>query len=106
MTESIPGKTKAILAYATFVGFLIAASMNASQKDEFATWHLKNMFGIIVLWIISLVTQLNINLLTGDILQIISILFLIYSLVMAIQDKKRGVPFLSEKFQQWFTFLD
>ena len=34
MTESIPGKTKAILAYATFVGFLIAASMNANQKDE------------------------------------------------------------------------
>lgn len=106
MTESIPGKNKAILAYATFVGFLIAASMNANQKDEFATWHLKNMFGIILIWIVSIVTKFNINLFFGDILQIISILSLIYSLVMAFQDKRQGVPFLSEKFQQWFTFLD
>jgi hypothetical protein len=106
MTESLPGRTKAILAYATFVGFLIAASMNANEKEEFATWHLKNMFGIIIIWIISLVTQLNIHLISGDILQIISILCLIYSLVMVIQNKKQGVPFLSEKFQQWFTFLD
>ena len=106
MKESVPGKTKAIAAYVTFVGFLIAASMNATQKDAFATWHIKNMFGIIVIWIVSLVIQLNINLLTGDILQIISIFCLIYSLIMAILNKKQGVPFLSEKFQQWFTFLD
>jgi uncharacterized membrane protein len=106
MTESLPGKTKAILAYSTFVGFLIAASINANEKDDFATWHIKNMFGIILLWIVSLVTQFNINLLAGDILQITSILCLIYSLVMAIQNKKQGVPILSEKFQQWFTFLE
>ena len=106
MTESLPGKTKAIVAYLTFIGFLIAASMNGNHKEEFATWHIKNMFGIILIWIISLVTQFNIDLLTGDILQVISILLLIYSLVMAIQGKKKGFPFLSEKFQQWFTFLD
>jgi len=106
MAESIPGKTKAILAYATFVGFLIAASMNGNEKDEFATWHIKNMFGIIIIWIVSLVIQLNINYLTGDVLQILSILFVIYSLIMAVQDKKQGVPFLSKKFQQWFTFLE
>tara|TARA_R110002110_G_scaffold92763_16_gene242021 strand:+ start:7132 stop:7452 length:321 start_codon:yes stop_codon:yes gene_type:complete len=106
MAESIPGKNKAILAYATFIGFLIAASMNANQKDEFATWHLKNMFGIIVIWIVSIVTKFNINLFSGDIIQIISILSVIYSLVMTFQNKKEGIPFLSEKFQQWFTFLD
>jgi uncharacterized membrane protein len=106
MAESIPGKNKAILAYATFIGFLIAASMNANQKDEFATWHLKNMFGIIVIWIVSIVTKFNINLFSGDIIQIISILSVIYSLVMVFQNKKQGIPFLSEKFQQWFTFLD
>ncbi|MGY8886991.1 MAG: hypothetical protein ACKVGT_09250 [Flavobacteriales bacterium] len=106
MAESIPGKNKAILAYATFVGFLIAASMNSNEKDAFATWHLKNMFGIIILWIISLAAQFNMNLLTGDMLQIASIVFVMYSLIMAIQGKKKGIPFLSEKFQQWFTFLD
>jgi uncharacterized membrane protein len=106
MKEPTPGKTKAILAYITFVGFLIAASMNSTKKDLFAIWHIKNSFGIILIWIVSYVTQLHINLLTGDILQIASIVFLLYSLVMAMRGEKEGLPILSEKFQQWFTFLD
>ena len=106
MADTIAGKNKAIIAYLTFIGFLIAASMNSDRKDEFATWHIKNMFGIIVIWIVSLAVQFNIHLLTGDLLYILSVLMLVYSLVMAILEKKRAIPFLSEKFQQWFTFLD
>ena len=106
MEETIPGKKKAIITYLTFVGFLIAASMNSNQKDNFATWHIKNMFGIMVIWIVSWAIQFNINLLVGDVLQIVSVLMLLYSLVMAILNKKQSIPLLSEKFQEWFTFLD
>ena len=38
-----PGKNKAIIAYITFIGMLIAISMNRDEKHEFATWHIKNM---------------------------------------------------------------
>jgi uncharacterized membrane protein len=106
MAEIIPGKKKAIIAYLSFVGFLIAATMNSDPKDEFATWHIKNMFGILLIWIVSMAVQFNIDLLTGDILNIISVLMLAYSLIMAILGKKKAIPFLSKKFQEWFTFLD
>ena len=84
----------------------IAISMNKDQKDSFATWHIKNMFGLVLLLFIAVITQFNINLLAGDILYWISVFFWLLSLLMAIANKKVGVPILSEQFQKWFSFLD
>ena len=100
-----PGKTKAIIAYITFVGMLIAASMNKDKPEAFATWHIKNMFGLCLLFIIAIVTQFNIHLLTGDILYGITVLLWIFCFIMAILNKTVGIPFFSKKFQTWFTFL-
>ena len=47
------GKTKAIIAYLTFVGLLIAYFMNKDDRHEFATWHIKNMFGLVILLFIA-----------------------------------------------------
>lgn len=106
MTNEPPGKKKAVIAYITFIGFFIAVSMNKDKPEPFATWHLKNMFGLLLLLIIAIVTQLHINLLAGDILYWLSVASWIFSLAMAISNKKIGIPFLSKKFQTWFTFLD
>ncbi|MCH7784315.1 MAG: hypothetical protein IIB06_02710 [Bacteroidetes bacterium] len=106
--ESYPplGKNKAIIAYITFVGMLIAYFMNRDEKHEFATYHIKNMFGLVLLLFISQVTQANIHLLAGEILWLFSSIFWLYSLLMAFDNKKKGIPWLSEKFQEWFTFLN
>lgn len=100
------GKNKAIIAYLTFIGFFIAVSMNKDEKHEFATWHIKNMFGLLLLLFVSLVFQYKISLLFGDILWGIAALSWLFSLIMSITNKKIGIPYLSEKFQDWFTFLD
>ncbi|MDT0554930.1 hypothetical protein [Patiriisocius hiemis] len=100
------GKNKAVIAYLTLIGFFIAVSMNKDEKHEFATWHIKNMFGLLLLLFVSLVFQYQISLLFGDILWGISALSWLFSLIMAITNKKIGLPYLSEKFQDWFTFLD
>jgi hypothetical protein len=105
MTKVPAGKTKAVIAYITFIGFFIAFSMNKDKPESFATWHIKNMFGLLVLLIIAMVTQFNINLLAGDIIYWLSVIFWGFSLAMAITNKKVGIPFLSKKFQTWFTFL-
>lgn len=106
MINEPAGKKKAVIAYITFIGFFIAVSMNKDKPDPFATWHLKNMFGLLLLLIIAIVTQLHINLLAGDIIYWSSVVFWAFSLAMAIANKEVGIPFLSEKFQTWFTFLD
>jgi uncharacterized membrane protein len=105
MTNAPAGKQKAIIAYITFIGFFIAISMNKDKPEPFATFHIKNMFGLLLLLIIAMVTQYNINLLLGDFIYWISVLLWGYSLVMASTNKMNGVPFLDRKFQNWFTFL-
>ncbi len=106
MTKVPAGKKKAVIAYITFVGFFIALSMNKDKPEPFATWHIKNMFGLLLLLLIAVVSQFHINLLVGDIIYWITVALWAFSLVMVITNKKEGIPFLSKKFQTWFTFLE
>ncbi len=106
MTNPPAGKSTAIIAYLTFVGLLIAYFMNRDEKHPFATWHIKNMFGLLLLLIIAQVTQAYINLQVGEILWLLAFVLWIFSLLMAILGKKKAIPSISEKFQEWFTFLD
>ncbi len=80
--------------------------MNQDKNYDFATWHIKNMFGLSILFIVSLIIQAQINVKIGDILWLICFLIWLYCWMMAFFNKKKGIPFLSEKFQQWFTFLN
>jgi hypothetical protein len=42
----------------------------------------------------------------GEILWIILFVLWAYSLIMAIMNQKKGVPFLDKMFQKWFSFLN
>lgn len=100
---SPPGKLKAILAYFTFIGLLIAYFVNKDDPDEFATWHIKNMFGLLILLFAAVaLQQYNV----GIYVYWTTVLLWLISLVLAFLNKKKGIPFLSEKFQTWFKFLD
>ncbi|MBT8262363.1 MAG: hypothetical protein KJO05_06045 [Bacteroidia bacterium] len=102
-----PGKSKAIIAYITIVGLLIAISMNKDEPHDFATWHIKNMFGLTLMFFISVAMSYQEYLLfPGRIFFFGSMFFWLFSLVMAIANKKVGIPFLSDKFDSWFTFLN
>jgi uncharacterized membrane protein len=106
MKSSTDGRTTALIAYAPFVGFLIAFFINRDEKSAFATWHIKNMFGLTLFFIVSMIVQVRINVTAGDILWFLVCIVWIYCWVMAYRDKKKGIPFLSEKFQEWFAFLN
>lgn len=106
MNNSPAGKKAAWIAYAPFVGFLIAYFINQDKKYAFTTWHIKNMFGLFLMFFISLVIQSQVNLRAGDLLWVICLVLWIYCWIMAFQNKEKGIPFLSQKFQDWFTFLD
>lgn len=96
------GKNKAIIAYLTFIGMFIALSMNQHpDKDAFAQWHIRNMFGILLILFVSIVLQNTL----GYYLYWLSTACWGFSLVMAILGKKQSLPWLSEKFNEWFAFL-
>lgn len=101
--ETPSGKTKAVIAYLTFVGMLIAYFMNREEKHDFATWHIKNMFGLVIILAFAVAFQ---EYAFGFYIYWTSVLLWLFSILMALSNKKKGIPFLSEKFQTWFTFLD
>ncbi|WP_026450079.1 hypothetical protein [Aequorivita capsosiphonis] len=105
MSASPLGKSTALIAYAPFVGFIIAYFINTDEDHAFATWHIKNMFGLFLLFIISLVIQSQIDVTVGDVLWMLCCVLWLYSWAMAFYNQRRGIPFLSEKFQEWFKFL-
>lgn len=96
-------KTKAVLAYLTFIGFLIAYFINKEYKSEFATWHIKNMFGLLIGLFISIFLQ---NYAIGVFVYFVVLCLWLYCVLMAMMGRKQGIPYLSEKFQEWFKFLD
>jgi len=97
-----PGKIKAIIAYCTFIGMFIALSLNRDPKHEFATWHIKNMFGLLLFLFVAVALQ---NYTIGPYVYWGTLALWAFSLLMAILGKQKAIPFLSEKFQQWFPFL-
>ncbi|MCW5520529.1 hypothetical protein J1N09_11800 [Aureitalea sp. L0-47] len=102
-----PGKSKAVIAYITIIGLLIAISMNKDESHEFASYHIKNMFGLTLMFFVSVAMSYQEYLLwPGAIFFYGSMLFWLISLVMALLNRKSGIPWLSDKFGQWFTFLN
>ena len=107
MKKTNTGNYRAILAYITFIGLIIAYVLNRDKQDKFVTYHIKNMFGLVLLLFISQLLQTNDSLLfLGEIAWVISFFLWVYSLLMAILNKKVGIPILTDLFQKWFSFLD
>lgn len=100
------GKSTALLAYIPFVGFMIAYFVNREDNYSFATWHIKNMFGLFIMFVVAMVVMNEIHSVTGDISWLLTFCLWIFSFIMAVGNKEKGIPVLSEKFQDWFTFLD
>lgn len=106
MTLTSQEKNYGIINYLTFVGMIIAFFMNKEPKSTYVTFHIKMMFGLVVLLFISQVSHAYINIILGDVLWLISFVLWIVCLVNAIQGKKPMIPYITENFQRWFTFLN
>jgi len=101
------GNYKAILAYLTFVGLIAAYILNMDERDKLVTYHIKNMFGLLLISIFPLSFVNDENLFSiGKIIFSILILLWSYSLLMAILGKEKGIPILTDLFQKWFKLLD
>ena len=94
------GKTKAIVAHITYIGWIIALVINSSQKDEIASFYIRQLLGIYLFSIvISFVPVIN---LIGWILALV---FWILSLIGAVQGEKKETPIIGKYFQDWFKSL-
>jgi uncharacterized membrane protein len=93
------GKTKAIVAHITLIGWIVALVMNSQQKDEFASFYIRQMLGLIILnfvWIIPIL---------GWIVGIIVLVLWILSIIGAASGEQKLVPVVGKYFQDWFRAL-
>jgi len=93
------GKTKAIVAHLTLIGWIIALVLNSQQKDEFASFYIRQMLGLIILnfvWIIPIL---------GWIVGILVFVLWILSIIGAASGEMKPSPVVGKLFQDWFKSL-
>lgn len=91
------GKTKAIVAHITWIGWLIALIVNSSQKDEITSFYIRQLLGLYLFGlVITFIPVINI---IGWILVLI---FWIMSLISAVNGEMKELPVVGKYFQDWF----
>ena len=103
-TAQTQGKTIAIISYITIIGLIIAFIMNNDKKDEFASYHIKQSLGIaLTAFALSVIGIIPI---LGWIISILGIFFVLFlwitGLINAVSGKKKPVPVLGKKYEEWF----
>lgn len=106
-TTTAEGKTIALIAYLTIIGLIIAFVMNNEKKNAFAKYHIVQSLGLaltgLALGAIGMIPIL------GWLVNIIGLFVLLYmwimGLVNAINEKENSVPFLGDKYEEWFKNL-
>lgn len=102
--QTTEGKNIAIISYITIIGLIIAFVMNSDKKDPFATYHIRQSLGLALTGLaIGVVGMIPI---LGWIISVVGTLLLIYLWIMglmnAINGKQKPVPWLGEKYAEWF----
>ncbi len=97
------GKTIAIISYITFIGTIIAYFMNQNKRNSFASFHIRQAIGLILLGFV--VNFINRFIDYGWISQLLFLgLFALWiiGLIGAIQGQEKKIPLLGDQFQEWF----
>ena len=104
--QVVEGKNTAIISYLTLVGAIIAISMNTEPKHDFARFHIRQAFGIHLLFhAFALFSSVWYNQYGLYGLYICYLALWFYGFLSALNNKKQLVPIIGSYFQKWFTFI-
>lgn len=100
------GKTAAIVGYLTIIGALIAIFMNQESKNPFARYHIRQAFGLHILyWILGYFVANFDMWMLHTAYWILFISLWCYGFLGAIQLKYHSIPVLGPLFRKWFGFI-
>ncbi|MFL9831587.1 hypothetical protein ACSV4D_09885 [Flavobacterium sp. ARAG 55.4] len=100
------GKTAAITSYILGVGVFIAMSMNAEDKNPYASFHIRQGLGI-TLTFISLgliISNFDSMMITAPMWIFISVLWA-YGILSAIKGDTKPMPLVGNLYQRWFKSI-
>ncbi len=96
------GKTMAIIAYLWWIGLIIAFVMNNDKRNYFASFHIRQMIGLLLLNIAAGVVGRYVDGTVGWLIGAGTFVLWIIGFIGAIQEEEKSVPLLGDKFQEWF----
>ena len=100
------GKPAAIVAYITIIGTIIAYFMNNDTKNPFATFHIRQALGIhIIFYLFGILVSWFDSWFISSAFYIFVLVLWGYGIIGAIQGEQNEVPFLGNKFQEWFNTI-
>lgn len=102
--SSLDPKTIGILAYLTPIGWLIAYVLNSSNRSDYASFHIRQMLGLIIagmafrlipkfLFMGAAVTAIG---------SVAVFAFWVIAFIGAVQGDERRIPIIGDSIQQWF----
>lgn len=102
-TTTDNGKTVAIIAYITLIGWIIALIMNNGNKTAIGSYHLRQSLGIICVGVILniLASIIGISIINWIVWAGVLVLWIL-GILSAVQGEMKPVPVVGEKFQEWF----
>lgn len=100
-------KTKAIVAHLTLVGWVIALVINMNQKEEYASYYIRQNLGLMLIMIILSILQVIpiLGWIVAWIGYVIVFIFWLMSLIWSVSGEMKPVPWLGTQFQEWFKAL-
>lgn len=100
------GKNAAITSYILIVGVFIAMSMNAENKNPFASFHIRQSLGlsITLIGLGLIVSNFNSLMIFYSMWIFLAVLWT-YGFLGAVKGESTPIPLLGNYFQKWFKFL-
>ncbi|MBP6072369.1 MAG: hypothetical protein KA488_03090 [Flavobacterium sp.] len=100
------GKSAAITSYILIVGVLIAISMNSENKNSFASFHIRQGFGLTLTFIsLGLVISHFESIMVAAPMWVFVSVLTIYGIFTAAKGEVTPLPLIGKSFQKWFHFL-
>ena len=95
------GKTAAITSYILIVGFLIALSMNSEEKNEFASFHIRQGLGLTITFIsLGLIISHFENIMIAAPMWIFITTLMFYGIFSAAKGSTKPLPLVGSLYQK------
>ena len=100
------GKTAAITSYILGIGVFIAMSMNAEDKNAFASFHIRQALGLFLTFIsLGLIVNNFDSLMISIPMWIFVFVLWSYGMLTAVKGETKPVPLLGKLYQKWFKSI-
>lgn len=100
------GKTAAITSYILGIGVLIAMSMNADDKNAFASFHIRQGLGLTITFLSLglIISNFDSLMISTPMWICISVLWS-YGIFSAIKGETKPIPLVGKLYQKWFNSI-